>query len=117
MKTKFIILGLLVAFAVPAFAQRDTIRTMQLVGAKSGFIARPFLARSIWYGLLGSIIAIIVLAVATGVFNQSLDGLNLLADIHMPWYAGIAVLIIILGVVLSHLSTLFAVARYLRNNC
>ena len=27
MKTKFIILGLLVAFAVPAFAQRDTIRS------------------------------------------------------------------------------------------
>jgi len=99
---------------IALYAQRDTIRTMQLVGAKSGFIARPFLARSIWYGLLGSII---VLAVATGVFNQSLDGLNLLADIHMPWYAGIAVLIIILGVVLSHLSTLFAVARYLRNNC
>ena len=27
MKTKFIILGLLVAIAVPAFAQRDTIRS------------------------------------------------------------------------------------------
>ena len=27
MKTKLIILGLLVAFAVPAFAQRDTIRS------------------------------------------------------------------------------------------
>ena len=27
MKTKFIILGLLIAFAVPAFAQRDTIRS------------------------------------------------------------------------------------------
>ena len=27
MKTKFIILGLLIALAVPAFAQRDTIRS------------------------------------------------------------------------------------------
>ena len=102
---------------IALYAQRDTIRTMQLVGAKSGFIARPFLSRSFWYGLLGAVIAIIVLAIATGIFNQSIGGLNLLADTHMLWYAGIAVVIIILGVVLSYLSTLFAVARYLRNNC
>ena len=102
--------------SIALYAQRDTIRTMQLVGAKSGFIAHPFLIRSIWYGLLGAIIAILVLAIATGVFNQSLQGLDLLTNSHMLWYAGIAVVIILLGVILSYFSTLFAVRRYLNRN-
>ena len=102
--------------SIALFAQRETIRTMQLVGAKSGFIAHPFLIRSIWYGLLGALIAILVLTIATGIFNQSLGGLDLLSPTHMPWYAGIAVIIIILGIVLSYFSTLSAVIRYLHNN-
>lgn len=101
---------------IALYAQRDTIRTMQLVGAKSGFIARPFLGRSIWYGLLGALITIVVLTIAIGALNQSFDGLELLEGRHLLWYAGIAALIIILGVFLSYMATLFAVHRYLRNN-
>ena len=101
---------------IALYAQRDTIRTMQLVGAKSGFIARPFLTHSIWYGLLGALIAIVILAIATGIFNQSPGGLDLLNSIHLYWYLGIALLIILTGIVLSYLSTLFAVRRYLRQN-
>ena len=99
---------------IALYAQRETIRTMQLVGAKPGFIARPFLMRSLWYGLCGGLIAVAVIAIATSVFNQSLKGLDLLNNDHMLWYAGIAVVIILTGMVLSHLSTLFAVNRYLR---
>ena len=101
---------------IALYAQRDTIRTMQLVGAKSGFIAHPFLARSVWYGLLGALIAILILAIATGIFNQSLSGLDLLNRTHLYWYLGIAAVIIVVGIVLSYLSTLFAVRRYLRQN-
>lgn len=102
--------------SIALYAQRETIKTMQLVGAKSGFIARPFLSRSIWYGLLGAIIACIVLAIATGVFNQSLHGLDLLNNTHMLWYAGLAVVIILVGIILSYFSTLSAVHHYLRHN-
>ena len=101
---------------ISLYAQRESIRTMQLVGAKSGFIARPFLARSVWYGLLGALIAIVVLAIATGIFNQSLSGLDLLNTTHLYWYLGIALTIILVGIVLSYLSTLFAVKRYLRKS-
>ena len=101
---------------ISLYAQRDTIRTMQLVGAKRGFIARPFLLRSLWYGLLGAFISLIILAVFIGVFNQSFNDLDLLDKTHILWYAGIAVVIIILGIVLSYLSTLFAVNRYLKQN-
>ena len=101
---------------IALYAQRESIRTMQLVGAKRGFITRPFLARSVWYGLLGGLIAIVVLSIATGIFNQSLSGLDLLNTTHLYWYLGIALTIIIVGIVLSYLSTLFAVNRYLRKS-
>lgn len=101
--------------SIVLYVQRDTIRTMQLVGAKSGFIARPFLKRSIWYGLLGAIIAILVLAIAVGTFNRTLGGFDLLNTTHMSWYGGIAAIIIILGIVLSYFSTLFTVNKYLHS--
>lgn len=101
---------------IALYAQRETIATMRLVGAKRGFIARPFVSRSIWYGLLGAVIALAVLSVVMGVLNQSLTGLDLLNSSHMLWYGAIAVIVIILGIVLSYLSTLFAVNRYLRNH-
>ncbi|MBQ0159746.1 MAG: permease-like cell division protein FtsX [Bacteroidales bacterium] len=98
---------------IALYSQRDTIRTMQLVGAKRRFIARPFVARSIWYGLLGAIIAIAVLAIAMGAIDQSLMGRNLLDPTHLIWYGGIAVLIVVIGIALSYLSTLFAVNSHL----
>ena len=108
----FLMIGSTISIAL--FAQRETIRTMQLVGAKPGFIARPFLGRSLWYGVCGALIALVALAIATGVFNQSFEGFELLRKDHMLWYAGIAGVIIIIGMVISYLSTLFAVNRYLR---
>lgn len=96
--------------------QRDTIRTMQLVGARSGFIARPFVGRSVWYGLLGGVTAIAVLAVALFALNQSFADLALLDASHLPWYGAAGIITVLLGVLLSYLSTLFAVYRYLRNN-
>lgn len=108
----FLMIGSTISIAL--FAQRETIRTMQLVGAKPGFIARPFLGRSLWYGICGALIALVALAIATGVFNQSFEGFELLRKDHMLWYAGIAGVIIVIGMVISYLSTLFAVNRYLR---
>ena len=101
---------------IALYAQRETIRTIQLVGAKSGFIARPFVCRSIWFGLLGALITIIILAIAIGALNQSFAGLDLLDQSHLLWYAGIGVIIIILGIFLSYMSTVFAVHRYLRKS-
>lgn len=101
---------------ISLYAQREAITTMRLVGAKKGFIARPFLLRSIWYGLLGAVIALAVLSVSMGVLNQSLMGLDLLNPGHYLWYLAIAVVVMLLGVVLSLLSTRFAVYRYLRYN-
>ena len=101
---------------ISLYSQRETISTMQLVGAKNSFISRPFVNRSIWYGLLGAIIAIAALAISLGAVNQSLSGLDLLNNGHLLWYGGIAVTIIVLSILIAYFSTQNAVHRYLRNN-
>src|SRR5690606_5345950 len=44
------------------YANRFVVKTMELVGAKWGFIIRPFLTKSLWYGLICGLIAILGLA-------------------------------------------------------
>lgn len=41
--------------------RREEIEVMKLLGATDAFIRRPFLYSGVWYGLLGSILALIVL--------------------------------------------------------
>lgn len=47
----FIIIGIKVA------NRKDEINVMQLVGAKSGFIASPFVWEGFWYGVVGAVLA------------------------------------------------------------
>src|SRR6201985_131517 len=43
------------------YSQRFLIKSMQLVGATKGFIRKPFLLYGIWHGILGALIAILIL--------------------------------------------------------
>src|SRR5882757_1659213 len=43
------------------YSQRFLIKSMQLVGATKGFIRKPFMLYGIWHGLLGGLIAILIL--------------------------------------------------------
>lgn len=100
---------------ISLFAQRNTIQTMRLVGAKNSFIARPYVGRSILYGTLGGLIAILLIAVTAWVFNNQF-GLRLLANEHWIWYGGIAVLLVLVGILISWISTSFSVRKHLRDN-
>src|ERR1700743_883929 len=42
-------------------SQRFLIKSMHLVGATKGFIRKPFLLYGIWHGLLGALLAILIL--------------------------------------------------------
>lgn len=42
--------------------RRHEIEVMKLLGASNAFIRRPFLYSGVWYGLLGAIVAVVVLA-------------------------------------------------------
>ena len=94
------------------YSQRFLIKSMQLVGATRSFIRKPFLLYGIWHGLLGALIAIIILMGTLYLANKTLPELVVLQN-----YAefGIVFLAVIgLGVFISALSTYLAVNKFLR---
>ncbi len=97
---------------IAIYGQRETIRTMRLVGADMAFISRPFLWRSVAYGALGGLLASILTLIAIWVFSNQF-GLDLLASEHWMWYGAIGAALIIAGVVIAWLSTAFTVRRYI----
>lgn len=94
------------------FSQRFLIRSMQLVGATSAFIRRPFLYRSIAYGALAGIIASGILYGFTMYMNTIIVGLQDLQDLQ-----GFVVLfcfIVLMGMVVGYFSSLRSVRKYLK---
>ena len=100
---------------IAIYGQRETIRTMRLVGADTSFISRPFLWRSVAYGALGGLFASILTAIALWVFSNNF-AVDLLATDHLLWYAAIACILVITGMVIAWLSTAFTVRRYIKKH-
>ncbi len=108
-----VLISALIRIAI--YSRRDTIATMRLVGAKAGFIARPFRLRSLAYGALGGVIASVLTAVTLWVFDNQLT-LDLTAARHLLWYAAIALVLIIAGMLIAWLATAITVRRYIAHN-
>lgn len=90
-------------------SKRLQIRSMELVGAKSGFIRRPFVVRGVILGLVGAFVADCLLAGVLYWLYSSIKGL-VLAE-HIKVYALTGIAIVILGVLLSFTFTLIAVKK------
>ena len=97
------------------YAKRYTIKTMQLVGAKRGFIVRPFLSKSILYGFLGAVIAIVLLAVLVVVFNSRFNYIDINDTTTQMVLSAIAGVIVVFGIAISFISTYFSVRYYLNH--
>ena len=93
------------------FSQRFLIRSMQLVGATSMFIRKPFLYRSMLYGLLSGVLASGILYGFSLYMNTIIDGLAELQD--MRDFMFLFGLIVIMGIVVGYFSSLRAVRKYL----
>lgn len=94
------------------FSQRFLIRSMQLVGAKSGFIQKPFLIRATGHGVLAGLLASIVLFGLMNFANQKVDDLSNLqeTDKILILFGGL----LIVGGVIGFFSTYRAIKKYLR---
>lgn len=94
------------------YSQRFIIKSMQLVGATQSFIRKPFIGYGALHGLIGGIIAIGLLLATLYFAQREIPELVLLKN----WFEFglIFVGVIILGIVISTLSTYFAVSKYLR---
>ena len=102
------------------FSKRFVIRTMQLVGAKSSFIRRPFLIKAFFHGLLSGLLAIFALISLWYLFTKinpsiitqlSLDEAVLKQELTA--YGIIASGILFLGVFVSLGSTYFALNKFI----
>ncbi len=94
------------------YSQRFLIKSMQMVGATKGFIRRPFLGYGIMHGFLGAIIAIIMLLLVLYFGQQQIPELVILQNYFE--FAVIFLGVIAIGILISGLSTYFAVTKYLR---
>ncbi len=94
------------------FSQRFLIRSMQLVGAKSGFIQKPFLLRATSHGVLAGFIASMVLFGLMNFANQKVEDLSNLqeTDKILILFGGL----LIVGGVIGFFSTYRAIKKYLR---
>jgi cell division transport system permease protein len=117
----FTILLLFIALALinntirlSVYSKRFLIHTMQLVGATRGFIRRPFIYKSAYYGLLSAMISILLLLGTIYIIQNQIEGLIdfVEPDILAILFAGV----VIAGIIISSISTFFAVNKYLNLN-
>ena len=94
------------------YSKRFIIKTMQLVGATQGFIRRPFVLKGIKHGIYGAIIAIGMLIGVLYFAQQQLPELKELQDEVM--LLSLFGIVILLGIIISWVSTSLAVRKYLR---
>lgn len=94
------------------FSQRFLIRSMQLVGATSSFIQKPFLIRASLHGTLAGIGACIVLIALLLYANQQVPELTALQE--RDNIGLLFIFIIFSGTIIGFFSTYYAVKKYLK---
>jgi cell division transport system permease protein len=94
------------------FSNRFLIKTMQMVGATRGFIARPMDFRAILNGLISSVIAIVLLLILIQWAERQFPQLSMIRDTRLTLilFGGM----ILIGVGISLFSTHRSVIKYLK---
>ncbi len=91
------------------FSRRFTVHTMRLVGATKGFIRGPFIAQSVFQGVISALFAIIMML---GLLFALRSEFTLLFEIFtLPLLLEVMALILIVGVVICVLSTYLVVNK------
>ncbi len=97
-------------------ARRKEIAIMRLVGASNGFIRGPFLAEGSLHAIIGALLAILILELSRNMLLPSMA-------VALPWlpinldlglFLLIYIALLIAGLVIGVLGSLFAMRRYLK---
>jgi len=112
----FSILFFLISFALinntirlSFYSKRFTINTMQLVGATKNFIRKPFMKQSVFLGIFGASISILFMIIAIYFLQNTLEDIIIIYD---KWL--IFIIMLILGILISLISTYLAVNKFLK---
>jgi cell division transport system permease protein len=127
-KRAVVILAILLALAVLLIigntirlaiqSRRDEIEVQKLIGATDAFIRRPFLYSGFWHGLLGALLAWILVNVSLILLHGPVQRLSLLYDGHFKLQSltfGTSVLLLLIGMLLGYGGARLAVGRHLRD--
>ena len=97
---------------ISIYSQRFIINTMLLVGATDRFIRKPFIRRSISYGVIGALAANLLLFILMFTYAQELKGIVDMDDFKI--FGMVFVSVMLLGIMISWSSTHLAVNKFLR---
>jgi len=94
------------------YSKRFTIKTMQLVGAKSGYIRKPFLIQSIFQGAVSALIGLALLMTLFFALNNLMESFEI--SFTLETFLLLSTSLLVIGVVINLVSTWFALNKYLR---
>jgi cell division transport system permease protein len=94
------------------YSKRFLINSMKLVGATQDFIRKPFIIEGMVRGIVGAVVACVLLAVVIHLAHGQIPELFGLENTGIVGTLFLSV--ISLGLLISFLSTMFAVRKYLR---
>jgi cell division transport system permease protein len=94
------------------YSKRFTIKTMQLVGATASFIRKPFIVQSILQGLVSALVGMAILLGLFYALNNFLDSIEIAFDLKTLLF--LFAILLVLGIVITLVSTWFALNKYLR---
>ena len=94
------------------YSKRFVIQTMSLVGAENWQIQKPFLIKSLVQGMYSSIFAIFLLIGSIQLIQKETASILNVNDFKLISF--IFIFIFVSGLILSWLSTFFAVRKYIR---
>jgi cell division transport system permease protein len=94
------------------FSDRFLIRSMQLVGATRWFIIKPYLQRAVYNGVISGLLAGILLSGVLYLLQEWIPQLSAVQDFLK--FGALLISLIALGIVMSWISTYFAVLKYLK---
>ena len=94
------------------YSKRFSIKTMQLVGATSGYIRRPFLFQAVGIGLMSGLIGMALLMALFYALNNVLSSIEITYELQT--FAILLGSLLFIGVLITFISTWFALNKYLR---
>ena len=112
--TIFLIITFLIinsSIRLSIYSNRQLIKTMQLVGATKKFIRRPFIRTNIMLSLISSFIALTLIVLI--IYNINLN-ISLLENLDFSAILLLFLFIIILGFLISYISTYLATQNILK---
>ena len=123
-KIKYWILGIAMFFLIISivvingsirlsiYSNRMNIKTMQMVGATRRFIRKPFINTHIKLGLIGSLIAVIMLSLSLYYIQINFEYFNFESDMTLiiSMFGSISVF----SIIITYLCTFFATQKFLK---